>query len=253
MIQPPPRTVSHGPITLSLVVPAYNQRARSTRAAVAAGEFLATHYGDGAELVVVDDGSAPEQRLRAEELPAGAVLVALPENLGKGGAIRSGVARARGDYVVFTDSDLPFGLEPLGTTLAWLREGADIVIGDRLHPESQAEIDVTSTRRASSVVYTWMVSRLCGLDYPDTQCGYKGYRRDVAQALFSRLEVTSFAFEVEILLRAQSAGYRVRRQPLHLLNDEDSSVRLTRHAPRMLLDVLRIALNARRGRYERHA
>ena len=55
---------------------------------------------------------------------------------------------------------------------------------------------------------------------------------------------------MEILLRAHAAGYRVRRQPLHLLNDEDSSVRLTRHAPRMLLDVLRIAWNARRGRYD---
>ena len=65
--------------------------------------------------------------------------------------------------------------------------------------------------------------------------------------------MSSFAFEVEILLRAQAAGYRVRRQPLHLLHDEDSSVRLTRHAPRMLLDVLRIALKARRGGYERHA
>jgi len=242
--------VSHGPITLSLVVPAYNQRARSTRAAAAAGKFLATHYGDRAELIVVDDGSAPEQRLHAEDLPPGAVLVTHPQNLGKGGAIRSGVTRARGENVVFTDSDLPFGLEPLATTLAWLQASADIVIGDRLHPDSQAAIDVTSTRRASSVVYTWMVSRLCGLDYPDTQCGYKGYRRDVAQYLFRRLEVTSFAFEVEILLRARAAGYRVQRQPLHLLNDEDSSVRLTRHAPRMLLDVLRIAWNARRGRYD---
>ena len=245
--------MSHGPITLSLVVPAYNQRARSTRAARAAGDFRATHYGDRAELVVVDDGSVPEQRLVREELPAGSVLVTHPQNLGKGGAVRSGMAQARGDYIVFTDSDLPFGLEPLATTLAWLQEGADIVIGDRLHPDSQAEIDVTKTRQASSVVYTWMVSRLCGLDYPDTQCGYKGYRRDVARALFPRLEVTSFAFEVEILLRAQVAGYRVRRQALHLLHDEDSSVRLTRHAPRMLLDVLRIAVNTRRGRYDRHA
>jgi len=245
--------VSHGPITLSLVVPAYNQRARSTRAAVAAGDFLAIHYGNRAELIVVDDGSAPEQRLVREELPAGSVLVTHPQNLGKGGAVRSGMVQARGDYVVFTDSDLPFGLEPLATTLAWLEEGADIVIGDRLHPDSEAEIDVTKTRQASSVVYTWMVSRLCGLDYPDTQCGYKGYRRDVARALFPRLEVTSFAFEVEILLRAQAAGYRVRRQPLHLLHDEDSSVRLTRHAPRMLLDVLRIAWKARRGGYERRA
>jgi dolichyl-phosphate beta-glucosyltransferase len=243
--------VSHGRITLSLVVPAYNQRARSTRAAATAADLLAARVGDRAEIVMVDDGSQPEQRLVADELPPGVVLVSHPRNLGKGGAVRSGVLAARGQYIVFTDSDLPFGLDPLAQTLAWLEEGADIVIGDRLHPESQAEIDVTPTRQLSSVVYTWMVSRLCGLDYPDTQCGYKGYRRDVAQDLFPRLEVTSFAFEVEFLLRARAAGYRVRRQPLRLLHDEDTSVRLTRHAPRMLLDVLRIAWYARRGRYER--
>lgn len=243
--------MSHGPITLSLVVPAYNQRARSTRAATAAAEGLAARFGDRAELIMVDDGSEPAERLIADELPPGTVLVSHARNLGKGGAVRSGVAAARGRHIVFTDSDLPFGLDPLPQTLAWLEEEADIVIGDRLHPESQAAIDVTATRRLSSVVYTWMVSRLCGLDYPDTQCGYKGYRSDVAKDIFPRLEVTSFAFEVEFLLRAHAAGYRIRRQPLRLLHDEDSSVRLTRHAPRMLLDVLRIAWYARRGRYER--
>ena len=62
--------------------------------------------------------------------------------------------------------------------------------------------------------------------------------------------MTSFAFEAEILLRAVKAGYRVRRQPLRLLNVEDSSVRLSRHAPRMLVDILRIAWRARRGSYD---
>jgi dolichyl-phosphate beta-glucosyltransferase len=144
-------------------------------------------------------------------------------------------------------------LDPLGTTLGWLADSADIVIGDRLHPESVTAIEVTSTRKLSSVVYTWMVKNLLGLDFPDTQCGYKGYRAAVAKDLFGSLEVTSFAFEAEILLRARKAGYRVRRQPLRLVNDEDTSVRLTRHAPRMILDIFRIAWRARLGRYERHA
>jgi glycosyltransferase involved in cell wall biosynthesis len=245
--------VSHGPLTLSLVVPAYNQRARSVRAAATAAEFLAARFGERAELIVVDDGSIPAQALKPHDLPPRAVLVRHEHNHGKGGAVRSGVTQARGAYIVFTDSDLPFGLEPLETTLAWLADDADIVIGDRLHPDSHAEIDVTPTRQLSSVIYTWMVNRLCGLPYPDTQCGSKGYRSPIAKALFARLEVTSFAFEVEVLLRAHAAGYRIRRQPLRLLHDEDSSVRLTRHAPRMLIDVLRIAGNARRGRYDRRA
>ena len=239
--------------TVSLIIPTYNQRGRTVRAVADAMTFLRERYGDQAELIVVDDGSEPDRAMRQEDLPPGTVLVIHAQNLGKGGAVRSGVAQARGKWIVFTDSDLPFSLEPLATTLAWLGDGADLVIGDRLHPESAAAIEVTSTRRASSMVYTWMVKNLLGLDFPDTQCGYKGYQAAVAKDLFGRLEVTSFAFEAEILLRAHKAGYRVRRQPLRLVHDEDTSVRLTRHAPRMILDILRIAWRARRGRYDRSA
>jgi len=93
------------------------------------------------------------------------------------------------------------------------------------------------------------VQRWVGLDFADTQCGYKGYRAPAARALFTALELTSFAFEVEILLRARKAGYQIRRQPLRLVHNEDSSVRLSRHAPRMFLDTLRIGWRARRGAY----
>ena len=177
-------------------------------------------------------------------------LVAYPTNLGKGGAVRAGVAAARGEYVVFTDSDLPFGLEPVVQTLAWLREGADIVIGDRLLPESVCATEVTPLRRLSSAIFTGIVRNAVGLDFPDTQCGYKGYRAAVAKQLFAQLEITSFAFDVEILLRALKRGYRVRRQPLTLIHNEDTSVRLSKHAPRMFADTFRIAWRGWRGRYD---
>src|SRR5713226_273263 len=226
--------VPEPPLELSLVIPTFNQRTRTLQAVGDAEAWLRGRFGPRAELIVVDDGSETDERLAAEDLPPGVHLVQHPKNLGKGGAVRSGVARARGDYVIFTDSDLPFSLEPVPTTLAWLRDGADVVMGDRLHPDSAAAIEVGPLRRLSSLVYTWLVNHALGLDYPDTQCGYKGYRADVARDLFGRLEVTSFAFDAELLLRAQRAGYRIRRQPVRLLHDRDSSVSLARHAPRML-------------------
>jgi dolichyl-phosphate beta-glucosyltransferase len=232
------------------VIPFYNQRSRARQTAAEATKFLRDRFGDRAELIVVDDGSAPGQRVEAEDLPPGTILVQQPENTGKGGAIRSGVARARGEYVVFTDSDLPFSLDPIPTTLAWLQDGADMVIGDRLHPDSVCATEVTPMRQLSSVVYTFLVKRVLGLDFPDTQCGYKGYRAPVAKALYGRLEITSFAFECELLLRAQKAGYRIRRQPLTLVNNEETSVRLSHHAPRMFADTLRIGWRARRGAYD---
>jgi len=108
---------------------------------------------------------------------------------------------------------------------------------------------VTPLRRLSSIAFTFAVNYLAGLRLPDTQCGYKGFRGPVARHLFTALEVRSFAFDVEVLLRARKAGYSIRRQPLRLVHNEDTSVRLSRHAPRMLLDTLRIAWRARRGAY----
>ncbi|OLC90459.1 MAG: hypothetical protein AUJ03_01195 [Deltaproteobacteria bacterium 13_1_40CM_3_71_4] len=193
------------------MIPFYNQRARARQTAAEAAHFLNERFGEQAELIVVDDGSNPGEAVEP--------------------------------------TDLPFSLEPVPTTLAWLRDGTDIVIGDRLHPESVCATEVTPVRQLSSVVYTWMVKHLLGLDFPDTQCGYKGYRATVAKDLFGRLDVTSFAFEAEVLMRARKKGCRIRRQPLRLINNEETSVRLSRHAPRMFLDTLRIAWRARRGRY----
>jgi glycosyltransferase involved in cell wall biosynthesis len=226
---------------LSLIIPAFNQRTRTARSVEQALRWLADRYAGSSELIVVDDGSRPEETLTAGDLSSDVVLVRHDRNLGKGGAIRSGVARARGAYVVFTDSDLPFSLEPIEATLATLRGGADVVIGDRLHPESSATAPVGPLRHLSSAVYTWLVNHALGLDYADTQCGYKGYRAAAAQALFIRLRVTSFAFDAELLLRAHAAGMRVLRQPVRLVHNEDSSVSLFRHAPGMLLDVARLA------------
>jgi glycosyltransferase involved in cell wall biosynthesis len=233
-------------LELSLIIPSYNQRTRTLRTAQEAQGWLRAHYGARAELIVVDDGSAADQALAAADLPPEAILITHPENQGKGGAVRSGMARARGTYVVFTDSDLPFSLEPLTETVAQLRDGADIVIGDRLHPESVASVKVGPLRRLSSAVYTWLVNHALGLDFADTQCGYKGYRAPVARDLFGRLQVTSFAFDAELLLRAQAAGYRVVRQPVRLVHNEDSSVSLVKHAPRMMLDVARLVWRRRR-------
>lgn len=231
------------------MIPSFNQRERTRRAIVEAAATLAALPGERTELIVVDDGSTAGNGIQAEDMPPGAVFVGLAENQGKGGAVRAGMARARGEYVIFTDSDLPFSLEPLATTLAWLRADADIVIGDRLLPESECAAEVTGMRRLSSAVFTFMVKRLCGLDYDDTQCGYKGYRTPVAKDLYARLETTSFSFDVEILMRAKKGGYRVRRQPLRLVHNEDTSVSLSRHAPRMIADTLRIAWRGVRGHY----
>jgi len=234
------------PPTVSLILPIYGQRERARASLATATAYLAALPGERGELIAVDDGSPAGERLADADLPPGALLLRLPRNRGKGAAVRRGVEAARGELLLVTDADLPFSLAPLPTTLAWLRAGADLVIGDRLHPASVAGAAPGALRRLSSAVFTWLVRRLVGLDIADTQCGYKGYRREAARALFAGLAIESFAFEVEVLVRARRAGYTIRRQPLRLVTHEESSVRLWKHAPGVALDTLRIAWHARR-------
>lgn len=233
----------------SLVIPAYNQRQQAIASAFEARAYLDATFGTRAELIVVDDGSAPPERLRSADLPERTKLVQHVRNEGKGSAVRSGILDARGEYIVFTDSDLPFTLEPLGDTVQALADGVDVVIGDRLLPESECVAEVTAMRRLSSAIFTFMVMRLVGLPFQDTQCGYKGYRLRAAHQLYARLETLSFAFDVEILARAVALGYTIQRQPLRLVHNETTTVRLSRHAPRMLFDMARIAWHARRNHY----
>jgi glycosyltransferase involved in cell wall biosynthesis len=233
----------------SLVIPTYNQKAQAIASAFEARDHLDDVFGPRAELLVVDDGSRPEESLFSRDLPERSKLVKHARNLGKGAAVRSGLLDACGEYVVFTDSDLPFTLEPLATTAQWLAEGTDVVIGDRLLPESECVAEVTPMRQLSSVVFTFMVTKVVGLPFRDTQCGYKGYRLRAAHLLYAQLTTPSFAFDVEILARALAMGYSVRRQPLRLTNNDASTVRLSRHAPRMLFDMARIAVNVRLKRY----
>lgn len=231
------------------MIPTYRQRTRTRRAVAKVTEYIEGLPGELVELIVVDDGSPAAEKVELGDLPVGSVLLHYPRNLGKGAAVRHGVARASADLILVTDSDLPFALDAIPVTLDWLRDGADLVIGDRHHPESECGIDVSMARRLSSWVFTLAVQRLVGLDYTDTQCGYKGYRAAAAKYLFERLETESFAFDVEILVRATRAGYNVRRQPVRLVNDQDSSVRLRSHALGVALETLRIARRAASGHY----
>jgi len=217
--------------------------------AVEARAHLDDVFGTRAELIVVDDGSRPDQSLKSSDLPERTKFVQHVRNQGKGGAVRSGILDARGEYIVFTDSDLPFTLEPLAATAAALADGVDLVIGDRLLPDSECLAEVTPMRQLSSAVFTFMVMRVVGLPFRDTQCGYKGYRRRAAHHLYARLDTLSFAFDVEILARAICMGFAIQRQPVRLVNNEATTVRLSRHAPHMLFDMARIAWHVRRNHY----
>jgi dolichyl-phosphate beta-glucosyltransferase len=241
-------------IGLSVVIPAYNEE-ENIGPSVRALEAFLQGTSVPHEIIVVDDGSQDATaehatRLAAAGLPI--VLLRSERNFGKGHAVRTGMLAVRGRYVVFMDADLSYPVEDIEGLLTLLKEGYDLVIGSRALPESNMLVRPPLRRYLAGRVYSLLVQIVLMRGIPDTQCGFKGFKREVANDLFSRLTLDGFAFDVELLFLARKRGYRIKTIPVSLTFAQKSSkVRLFADSLHMLLDLLRIRLNDIRGFYAR--
>lgn len=255
----PPQPVA--PATVSLVIPAFNEEARLS----ALLETLATTARSaveraGMELIetlIVDDGSTDRSRAMLEEAGEGEARVKpvldFEQNRGKGAAFATGVAQARGDYVLLADVDLSTPLEELPKLTAAIHEGADIAIGSRAVPGAVVERGPRH-RKVTGSAFNGAVRLLTGLRLRDTQNGFKLFPAEAAKRLLAEQRCPGFAFDVELLMRADRAGLKIAEVPILYLHDSRSSVRVASASVEMLRDVSGLAYRLRlRGRRDRAA
>lgn len=234
---------------VSVVLPCF-RAAPLARAALQPLREALDGAGYSWELVIVDDGGGDFGDTEFST-DSGITLIRLPANRGKGAAVRAGMLQARGNARVFTDVDIPFGTGPVLEIARRLLSGAPhLVIGDRTLPGSAYHMELGLARRAASMVFTAIVGSIVTSGLYDTQCGVKGVRGDVADALFPLLHIDRFAFDVELIHAARSHGLSIDRIPVRLVRNDTSSVRLPRDAARGALDLMRIRLRHSRGAYE---
>jgi glycosyltransferase involved in cell wall biosynthesis len=239
---------------VDVILPVHNERARIEHSLELVTAFAATHPDH--HFAFVDDGSTDGTplsigaRLAAARLPNVELLAYRPRR-GKGHAIRVGVEHARAALVCFTDGDLPYSLDHLGPLVAAL--GAhDVVIGCR----SRRDPSERTTRRPRWVMgrcFNRLARLALGLPHRDTQAGLKGFRREVARALFARQRVPGFGFDVEVLYLARRLGYRVGEIPARVSPTHSyagSQVDLVRDSLRMCRDLVTIRWRGALGGYE---
>jgi dolichyl-phosphate beta-glucosyltransferase len=236
---------------LSVVLPSYRDAVR----ALASAEELAS-YLEGTriswEIILVDDGGGDfSHEPRVPTASRGRVsLIRLPENRGKGAAVRAGMLAATGRCRVFTDADLPFELALFPLTVEYvLGRRFHMVVGDRTLPTSRYQLKVDLARRLASFAFSRFANHVVTGGFYDTQCGFKGFRDDVADAIFSRSIIDHFAFDVEVLYLALKYRLDIKRVPVVLRRNETSSVNLARDSSRMIRDVLRIKMHQMAGHY----
>ncbi|MGM9624949.1 MAG: glycosyltransferase family 2 protein [Eubacteriales bacterium] len=237
---------------LSVVIPAYNEEAileNTVRTLSAALEqMLAAAVFDDYELIFVSDGSTdatPSLLTKAKETYPRLHVCIYSPNRGKGCAVRTGVCASKGDYVLYTDCDLAYGTAVIASSVRQLREtDADILIGSRaIHPDGYA--GYTRLRRFASVFYLRFLSIAAGFRHSDSQAGFKAMKGDIGRRIFAQCSTDSFAFDFELLMRAQKAGCSFTEMPIRIVNHRASSVHIVRDSIRMLRDIARIRKNIR--------
>lgn len=233
---------------LSIVIPAFEESKKIGRDIEAASAFLRDNQLSG-EIIVVDDGSedgtSEAAKKAAAALPAGAPVqvIGCERHSGKGCAVRTGMKETTGEYVMFADSGccVPYANALRG--LDMLSSGTcEMAHGSRKLAESSIQRGQPWHRQITARLFRWFVHRLLSIPahLTDTQCGFKIYRGEVARKLYGRCITDGFMFDVEIILRAQKEGYRIKEFPIEWTCDPDSRLSVARAPWPVLAELIAI-------------
>jgi dolichol-phosphate mannosyltransferase len=229
------------PPTLSIVLPAFNEEAnieRAVRGAADAARALVPDY----EVVVVNDGSGDGTGAILSGLAPvygpRLVVIDLPENLGYGAALRTGLRRARGELVFYTDSDNQFDLTELGAFLPLMKD-CDAALGFRRDRRD------SPLRRFVSSGFNLLAFAAFGVRVRDMNCSFKLFRGDLIRAL--PIESDDFFVDTEIVARLRRGGFRtVERGVRHLPRTAGRSTVRPSDVPRTLVSLVRVWWRMRR-------
>jgi dolichyl-phosphate beta-glucosyltransferase len=248
------------PPSVTLVLPAYNEAARIGSAL---DELFGYLHRDGSardgglpasdmgavEVLVVDDGSTDETASIIERRPEANGEDGVPLRLlrrqhgGKGAAVRAGMLASNSDYILFADADLATPPDQLPLLTRALADH-DLALGSRIQPDgSDRRRSQPLHRRALGRLFHGLAAAWVTGPVPDTQCGFKGFRRAAAHDLFARQRIGSIVFDAELIHLARRRGYSMAVVPVQWSDKRGSRMRLRPGlALRVIFDLARIPL-----------
>lgn len=233
---------------LSIVIPAYNEAVRIVPTIGAMAAYVC-ELGLAWELIVADDGSRDETVALCTGLELANLRVLIAEqNGGKGSAVRRGVLAARGERILFADADNSTPIEELSNLMWSMDAGYDVVVGSRAAGGAE-EAHRSLVRRTMSNTLRALIRPILGMNIKDTQCGFKLFKREAAQRIFSAQTIMGFSFDLEILYLAHKYGYKVAEQPVNWIDAPGSKVDKMKEIRRFLKDMARIKANDFKGVY----
>lgn len=238
--------------TYSIVIPAYNEGQRLGATLDAVTAFVAQQHWR-AEIVVVNDGSTDDTaelvRDRARKNPL-IRLIENPGNRGKGFSVRNGMLNAHGDVLLFTDADLSAPITEAPKLISAIEAGAAVAIGSRwLDPSLQTHRQ-SLLRQFLGRVYNILMRIILGLNFKDTQCGFKAFTREAARLIFPNQHIERWGFDPEVLFVARRYHLKIAEVPVRWGHDSGTRIHPFRDGLQMFTEMLSIRWTDMKGEYE---
>lgn len=211
---------------ISLIIPAYNEEKKIEEDIRKAFAFFKQRKING-EIIVSTDGVTDNTnnivKGLIKEFPK-LYLIARKEKIGKGSAIKLGVRKATGKYIMFADAGLCIPFKYIDPGIEKLKEGYDLALGNRGDKKTIIKIKQPYYRKVGSNAFGFLVKHLLGVPshIRDTQCGFKIYKHNIAKILFNDLNTPGMMFDLEHILQAKKYGFKIATFPVEWSNDPDT-------------------------------
>ncbi|HSM70332.1 MAG TPA: dolichyl-phosphate beta-glucosyltransferase [Anaerolineales bacterium] len=235
---------------LSIIIPAHNEENRLPDTLEQVIRFL-DEQSFTSEVIVVENGSTDKTLEVAQKIADQYKRVrVIQSERGKGAAVRLGMLEAQGDYRFMCDADLSMPVDEITKFLPTEGQDIEIAIASR-EAKGAVRYNEPAYRHFGGRGINFIIQLLILPGLNDTQCGFKCFRADVADKLFSLQTLDGWSFDIELLYNARKYGYRIREIPIHWYHDAETKVRALPDAIRMFQDIFRIHANAWRGVYRK--
>jgi glycosyltransferase involved in cell wall biosynthesis len=205
------------PANIDIILPCYNPNDKWYVELSNFHQFVKDHYH--VNFIVVNDGSSqlkiPGQIELLKEAGIEVNYLAYAKNMGKGYALRQGVAASKAEFIVYTDVDFPFTNQSMKEVMDLLVSGNfDVIAGYR--SDNYYEHTMSSFRKSLSKTFRWFMKNVLGMIVSDTQCGLKGFNNK-GKAKFLSTKINRYLFDFEfIYISSRGASVRIGTAPVQL-------------------------------------
>lgn len=241
-------------VYLSVIVPAYNEAQRLPKTLRRLQEYL-VGASFSYEIVVVMDGPSDNSREIIQSMSAEISqlrIIDRPVNRGKGYTVKEGMLKASGRVRLFCDADNSTDIAHFDKMLPLFDQGCDLVIASRNSkdvPGAEQAVPQVWLKRVIGQFGNLLVQLVAVRGIWDTQCGFKAFRAEAAEQIFSRAKIDGWGFDIEVLTLALALRLNIGIIPAHWINDDRSHFRPWDYV-RVVGDILRVRSNLLTAKYE---